>query len=847
MKALNHIAFVRGPGARVHDFLVKVQNEGFSCEMVDADSGFVENLDRISPAAVVLDAGLGQSVMDKSIHLVKERFAHIPVILLYDHDSDGPCDQPALPSDGVCFTSMSPACLAIALRGAIRAGFTIQELVASNRLLNEISITDSLTGLYNRGYMIDRLNLEFKRTARNREILSCLMVDLDHFKQINDTYGHKFGDVILESVSARLTGLIRETDIFGRYGGEEFLIVLPNTNLDGAMHLAEKLRAGLESEKITHDCFSLLVTASFGVASSENTEVITADHLLQLSDRALYAAKESGRNRVCAAGVDDRKDSSARKAAIADRRTQAGKSEIHVISARGADNPRIRALLENGDYRVSLHKTPSSFLEMFQTHAPDLLVVDSGNGEPSSGPGAFDTFAFCERIKRQSQDIFLPLVVVFSEPDEALRDKALKAGADDVVMHPLEDNEFITRLQSMIHLKALHDRWRGTYRDLTMARTRLVKVERLTALGEMASGVAHDFNNILSAILGRAQILRRDAKDPKILKNLEIIEKAASDGAATIRRIQEFARSTSDRVYENVDMGQVLQDCIQMTRTRWKDQAEMDGVHFGFHVDIQGPLYVKGSATELREVITNLIMNALDAMPRGGEMRFEGKINGDEVLISIQDSGAGMSEEVQKRIFDPFFSTKKGEGTGLGLSVAYGIIVRHNGRIECVSKLDEGTTFFIHLPHEWVDVPTRQATPAPVDQRRPRVRACILVVDDETPIREIIRDVLEPEGHEVLLAETGQKALDIIRDHNVQVLFTDLSMPGMSGWEVARQARKIKPDLEIIMTSGWGKDFNQQQLTTHGVDHVLPKPVPFEALQSIGRQLARGDKIKMPV
>lgn len=843
MNTLNQIAIIHEPGNSFSDLTGKLESEGFICELLVFGDDIGERITRINPAAVMVCVGLGQEKIDRAISEVKENFAHVPVLLLFDRENNHPRVQPTLPADGVCFRSMSAPTLAMALRGAIRAGFTIQELVVSNRTLNEISITDSLTGLFNRGYMIDRLNLEFKRTARNREVLSCVMVDLDHFKQINDTYGHKFGDVILESVSRRMSSLIRETDIFGRYGGEEFLIILPNTNLEGAMHLAEKLRAGLEAEKVTHDCFSILVTASYGVASSENTEVITADHLLQLSDRALYRAKESGRNRVCCIRKgDDEKEESTVETPFHSGEHQ---YDIHVVSRAGMQNPNIRALIENGEYAVKLHQESESFLEQFQTHVPDLLLVEMVEGEDEAR--SEELFLFCERIKRQRQDMFMPMVFLLPKVNEDVREKALQCGVDDVLMYPLEDKEFIIRLQSMLHLKALHDRWRGTYRDLTMARTRLVKVERLTALGEMASGVAHDFNNVLSAILGRTQILRRSLSDPQVLRNLEIIEKAASDGAATIRRIQDFAKSTADREYETVDLGQLMQDCIQMTRTRWKDQAEMEGIRFAFHTNIEPGLYTEGSATELREVITNLIMNALDAMPHGGELFFEGRRNGREVLLTVRDTGMGMDEEVQKRIFDPFFSTKKGEGTGLGLSVAYGIIVRHNGRIEAKSQLEKGTTFFIHLPLETENIPEDLPKPISPDVKSEEQCVGIMVVDDESPIREIFRDVLEPEGHKVYLAESGNEALELLQKHeDIHVLFTDLSMPGMSGWEVARQAKKIRPDLEVILTSGWGKDFNQQQLNTHGVDHVLPKPVPFDVLQNIGRQLARGDAVKVP-
>jgi two-component system, cell cycle response regulator len=304
MASLNHIAYVTDATADASEFLGRLSSEGFSCTLVRPDQPLLGRHPDSRPSVILLSAEIAAAERRRILQELKERFSYIPVLLTA---ANGCLEflkpEMHLPYDGVCCTAMAPASAALLLRGVIRTSFTVRELVQSNRKLNEISITDALTGLYNRGYMVDRLNLEFKRAARNRETLSCLMIDLDHFKNINDTYGHKFGDFVLQAISARLKSLIRETDIFGRYGGEEFLIVLPNTNLEGGRRLGEKLRAGLENETIQHEDFSLLVTASFGVASTENTEVVTADHLLQLSDRTLYQAKETGRNRVCVSGV----------------------------------------------------------------------------------------------------------------------------------------------------------------------------------------------------------------------------------------------------------------------------------------------------------------------------------------------------------------------------------------------------------------------------------------------------------------------------------------------------------------------------------------------------------------
>jgi signal transduction histidine kinase/CheY-like chemotaxis protein len=422
----------------------------------------------------------------------------------------------------------------------------------------------------------------------------------------------------------------------------------------------------------------------------------------------------------------------------------------------------------------------------------------------------------------------------------------------EVLAADLPERDFLARLRSMLYLKSLYDRWRVTYRDLTMARTRLVKAERLTALGEMATGVAHDFNNILSAILGRTQLIRQRVDQPEILKSLSVIEKAAIDGATTIRRIQEFARSNTDQAdYQGLDIAQIVQDCIQMTRTRWKDEAELQGISYRFRSDFPGPLPVTGNPAELREVITNLLMNALDAMPCGGEMWCRGLILDKEVLLEVQDSGEGMEEAVLKRVFDPFFSTKAGEGTGLGLSVSYGIISRHGGRIECSSKKGEGTVFRITLPLREEPLPEEKTdawlleTQTESGETAQTRSIRVLVVDDEAPIREIFHEVLTSETHTVLVAESGEEALKILSQEPLDLVFTDLSMPGMSGWEVSMRIHQLYPDLPIVLTSGWGADFNLERLRAHGVSYVLAKPVPFLSITALVHHVAQGNRLTL--
>jgi signal transduction histidine kinase len=234
--------------------------------------------------------------------------------------------------------------------------------------------------------------------------------------------------------------------------------------------------------------------------------------------------------------------------------------------------------------------------------------------------------------------------------------------------------------------------------QLSTAQSRLIRSEKLRALGEMAAGVAHDFNNVLAAIMGRAQLLLSHIDEPGQRRQLQIIEQAATDGARTVRRIQEFTRKRRARPFEPVDLNQVVDEVVEVTRSRWKDEALARGVTYEVGV-VPTPLPpVAADPSELREVLINLVLNALDAMPAGGRVTLRTAPAGDGVTCEVVDTGGGMTEEVRQRVFDPFFTTKAEKGTGLGLSVAYGIISRHGGDIEVRSAPGAGSTFIIRLP-----------------------------------------------------------------------------------------------------------------------------------------------------
>jgi signal transduction histidine kinase/ActR/RegA family two-component response regulator len=378
-------------------------------------------------------------------------------------------------------------------------------------------------------------------------------------------------------------------------------------------------------------------------------------------------------------------------------------------------------------------------------------------------------------------------------------------------------------------------------------REQFSQMEKLSALGELASGVAHDFNNTLAGILGRAQLILRTNDPEKITRGLNIIIKTAEDGAKTVKRIQDFARQRRDHDFEPVSIDQILFDVSEITRPRWKDRAEASNVQISLDLQIRSKSRVMGDESELREVLVNMVFNAVDAMPEGGQLTLAAEDMDDSVVISVGDTGTGMSAEVKSRIFDPFFTTKGKAGMGLGLAVSFGIIRRHEGSVEVESEVGLGTRFRIKLPKAQITEETIQAkvevvVDAPVAKvvhTHDENQTKILIVDDEESVRELLRDLLEQEGCRVYLAPGAREALSLFEVHQFDGIFTDVGMPGMSGWELAHVIRQRNKTIPIAVITGWGEAVGSDEQKAACVDWVVTKPFRAERIVELAADIAQ--------
>ena len=391
-------------------------------------------------------------------------------------------------------------------------------------------------------------------------------------------------------------------------------------------------------------------------------------------------------------------------------------------------------------------------------------------------------------------------------------------------------------LGTALHNARLAQEREETAAKLARTQEHLNLVDKVRAVGQLASGVAHDFNNLLAGILGNAQLLLFEAQGDDQRDMLRVIERAAKDGAETVRRLQGFARMEHDSPMTEVRLDMLARDAIDITRPRWRDVAQSRGGAIEIVKQLQSVTPLAGRPAELREVLTNLIINAVDAMPKGGKLtvatydEMVGGPSSGDVVVEIADTGTGMTPDVQERIFDPFFSTKGEGGTGLGLAVSLGIVQSHGGAIEVESAPGAGTRFVIRLPVRSADQPGKAGKARRVQNVQP---GHILFVESEQMIREATVRLLTRWGHKVAAAENGAEALAQFLPDTFDLVISDLGMTDMNGWELLGQIKARDPRVPTVLITGWGRAATDEETRAAGVDFLIEKPFDQDDLRDI--------------
>ncbi|MGO9245205.1 MAG: ATP-binding protein [Verrucomicrobiia bacterium] len=385
-------------------------------------------------------------------------------------------------------------------------------------------------------------------------------------------------------------------------------------------------------------------------------------------------------------------------------------------------------------------------------------------------------------------------------------------------------------------------RLQSSLKELRQTQQRLVEQERLEALGRMASGVAHDFNNALSKMVGFTELL---LTSPEKLQNTEVlrdhlckINDAGRDAARVVERLREFSRPRRHtEPLKVVDLNQVVEESVSLTEPRWKHEQEIKGIPVQVQTDFQPGVSVLADAAEMREALTNLIFNAVDAMPQGGLITIRTRRHEEHAILEISDTGTGMTEEVRQRCFEPFFSTKGDAGTGLGLACVYGIVQRHGGEIRIHSQPGKGSTFSILLPasSDQPAQPHEEETPAAPKNHRLN----ILVVEDEPMVQEIEVEYLLADGHTVETAGDGCEGLSKFRSGKFDLVLVDRAMPKINGDQLTEAIKELTPNMPVILVTGFEATFGDNPHQQRRADLILTKPFSRATLRkAVGKAVA---------
>ena len=373
--------------------------------------------------------------------------------------------------------------------------------------------------------------------------------------------------------------------------------------------------------------------------------------------------------------------------------------------------------------------------------------------------------------------------------------------------------------------------FRGISVDITkikQAEEKMRQTDTLTAVGEMAEGVAHDFNNCLQAILGNAEMASFQNDCPEIANYIETIRKSANDAASRIRQLQRFAGNSKKTDYTTLRIEDVIDDVVNQTRHLYKDESERRGIQIDVSTKYSASQRICGNMPDLRTVFYNLMKNSVQAMPDGGEIGIKTYDDNGNVFVEFSDTGSGMDEETKERVFRPFYTTKGFEtGRGMGMSNVYSIIREHDGDIRISSSQpNEGTTFEISF--NGVKYKEQNAT----EEQAENFSARVLWVDDEEMIRDIGSQMVEKLGHEPDIASDGVEALEKLANNGYHLMITDIGMPNMSGWDLAEEV-KGKYNMQVALVSGWGDNVSEDEKEKYGIDYVLGKPVQMQQVKEL--------------
>jgi signal transduction histidine kinase len=543
--------------------------------------------------------------------------------------------------------------------------------------------------------------------------------------------------------------------------------------------------------------------------------------------------------------------------------------------------PGLRLLLEETRFSTCLRNGQAQYVDLGK---PDCPEERTPTAAPSSHDDALSPFELQLRQRGARSSFAVPL----RAGDQAvgiLQSICTRASGftnEQIQLLYLVADLLGPAISNCQHVRRLRD----AYEELRTTGRQLLEAEKMHALGQLAGGMAHDFNNSLCGVLGFLELALADKSlDPTIAGYLESARTCTLDAAETVRRVQTFARQQrNEQSIQRLDFNELVRETLELTRHKLESLDHALGSPITVQLQTEAKDSILGSPAELREVITNLIFNAVDAMPRGGQLSVRTWSNATDLYLSIEDSGIGMTDSTRRRLFEPFFTTKGERGTGLGLSVTFGIVQRYEGEITVESEVGRGSTFTVRLPLERrppegpddgkklsiglglskiipsplaeaaVNEPSKihsqlpselvltqeksshaaltetpdSAVPASVNRKNLR----ILIIDDEESIRRFLAKALVQLGHSPRTAADAAEGLAAFSEERFDLVFTDLGLQGMSGEEVARTIARTSPATPVILLTGWSNQLKDEAPPLVGVTHILGKPITLRTLSS---------------
>ena len=490
--------------------------------------------------------------------------------------------------------------------------------------------------------------------------------------------------------------------------------------------------------------------------------------------------------------------------------------------------------------------------QMLNEAEPDLIMLDL------SMP-FLDGYAVLENIRAtQSEGDFLPVIVLTADVTQKARRRALTGGANDFLTKPFDNDEVLLRCKNLLATRTLHQALQNqnalleekvrqrtgdlerTLSELRASQQQQVQQERLRAFGEMSSGVAQDFNNQLTVLIGYSDLLLLNNAQmvggrPLAVRYLQTLRASAQESAKIVGRLKEFSRRReAEEVFLPINVPKLARETAELTQPKWRNRARAAGRQIAVRLELEPVPDVPGNAAELREVVTQLIFNAVDAMPEGGTITLRTRAGNDgHTIMEVTDTGIGMSDEVRRRCLEPFFTTKDHTaGAGMGLSIVYGIIQRHDGKLEFDTRPGDSTTVRIILPVH----PAAASDGDALGAMRPGRPLRVLLVEDDPMVREVVSEYLRRDEHEVSTAVTGSEGLEKYDAGEFDLVVADLALEGINGERLAAEIKQRGANTPIILLTGFDDQLLASDEKRKNIDAVLRKPLaPSELWRAMAR------------